>query len=449
MPSLSEYRRIDGAQTCKHLYAISRTKSVWISIIDDLKVRGFVDERAVPDASNLPFEGLVEVIRRILDGPRSWRLTEGGNTFEPKVEDYVEVQCRPTAHISPWNVKLVPGGQYFMVRAEDDLRGLECWDICLQCRVWRLPWPENLHPEHIISRYAVVRQEAGVLLLAVLFDRDFVDDARLEVSQVDLRPPTPVYTLHCSVEVPACRILSFVADSDFIILTPLIDGDAILLNWRTKYAGMLYDETRNGLAVAAAPGFIVILQGTEESGAIVQIVDAPSINQQLSYIGETNDPQLDIPAIATNPVFAHQLPAFDPYEAPHGIVVFSSPLADNTYRIWAATDLGQDEHGREDAGSLHRLELVYNAQSTEPPLLRSIVSPQEPGGQPYMPSLVFSGHWASITSVWLDSPIGLVHPEGWHGTIEDMGNLLLAPCCILSENLELYCVPNDQRKRTT
>ncbi|KAF7323478.1 hypothetical protein HMN09_00128800 [Mycena chlorophos] len=412
-------------QTCKHLYAISRTKSVWISIINDLKVRGFVDERAAPDASNLPFEGLVEVIRRILDGPRSWRLAEGGNTFEPKVKHHIEVQYRATAGPFLPNLKLVPGGQYFMMRDVDDPRGLECWDIYLQCRVWRLPWPEILQPEHVVSEYAVVRKESGVLLLAVLFNKEHTDDPRLEVSEVDLRPAVPVYTLHCSAKIPAWRILSFVADSDLIVLAPLIEGDTILFNWRTNSVGMLANQTREVMAIAAAPGFIALLLSPDNSGAVVQIIDAQSINEHLHYVDETSHPQPDprVPIILFNPVFAHQLPAFNPYEAPHGIVVFSSPLADNMYRIWAATDSGQDEHGREDAGSLHRLEVVYNARSTEPPLLRSIVSPQEPGGQPDMPSLAFSGHWASISTVWLQ----VVHPEGWHEIIKDMDNLLLAP----------------------
>lgn len=63
---------ISPAQTNKYLHDLAFTQTIWISLVDDLRKRGFVDRLSAADIQKMSTQSLVAVVRRLVVRPDAW-----------------------------------------------------------------------------------------------------------------------------------------------------------------------------------------------------------------------------------------------------------------------------------------------------------------------------------------------------------------------------------------
>ncbi|KAJ7133193.1 hypothetical protein C8R44DRAFT_772028 [Mycena epipterygia] len=63
---------ISFSETNKYLHHIAFTPTVWMSLVEDLRLRGFVDRLSTADIRSMSTESLVAVVKRVVLGPEAW-----------------------------------------------------------------------------------------------------------------------------------------------------------------------------------------------------------------------------------------------------------------------------------------------------------------------------------------------------------------------------------------
>ncbi|KAF7294586.1 hypothetical protein MIND_00995100 [Mycena indigotica] len=386
---------INIGETCKHLHEISCSKSVWISLIIDLKLRGVIDGRLVPQPTQLSLSELVGLAQRVLHGPKSWRPLPGAIELTPEVLRYVSLgPC--TAR--PAYCRLLPDGRHFLLNNDGTL---ECWEVERNQRVWQSPLSKS--GLEILS-FALEQNELGVVMIAAtcLQAGMFANASRaprvyVDVSELDLRNlDNIIHTQHQlypgGFDVLDLTVLAVSGD---LVLFHSIVGGFLLIDWRTGTAGFLKAHHRT-FKLALGATFMAMLSETR-----LRFFDTASLRSHLSVVDP--DALLDSARIVfleeLRPFLKHRLqsPVAEPTSSTElstgglslelAIYVYPNPLAHGTYRIWLVQSA---TNGRSPKVSyLHRLSLVYPPQSpSTPPVLYSTQS---------APSVVSSGHAAQIS----------------------------------------------------
>ncbi|KAJ7088259.1 hypothetical protein C8R44DRAFT_892798 [Mycena epipterygia] len=60
------------SQTNKHLHLLAFTPNVWMSLVEDLQSRGFIDWLSTADIRKISTQSLVAVVKRLVLGPEAW-----------------------------------------------------------------------------------------------------------------------------------------------------------------------------------------------------------------------------------------------------------------------------------------------------------------------------------------------------------------------------------------
>ncbi|KAJ7110517.1 hypothetical protein C8R44DRAFT_883653 [Mycena epipterygia] len=86
---------ISISQTNKYLHHLAFARTVWMSLLEDLRNRGFVDRLSADDIQTLSTHDLVETVKRLVVGPDAWSRP-GIQRPEPENPDYFA--DRPAGH---------------------------------------------------------------------------------------------------------------------------------------------------------------------------------------------------------------------------------------------------------------------------------------------------------------------------------------------------------------
>ncbi|KAJ7145542.1 hypothetical protein C8R44DRAFT_166 [Mycena epipterygia] len=176
------------SQTSKHLHLLAFTPTVWMSLVEDLRNRGFVDRLSAADIRKMSTQSLVAAVKRLVLGPEAWsppRIQSPQPKSLPRIlhkltrhrgrpiPDPPRPQPRarivlhpsmPPAIISsrpamsvPYgpNFHVIPGGKYALFIDQNNTQVLGCWRVS---------------DDSLLGTYH------SVLPLASTYIRDFAED---------------------------------------------------------------------------------------------------------------------------------------------------------------------------------------------------------------------------------------------------------------------------------
>nr|GAT59260.1 predicted protein [Mycena chlorophos] len=122
--------------TSKSLRVLATDRLVWVDLVENLRWRGFVDDESVLSISRKSRDELVDLVQRMVLGPRSWRPSLLVNSLVGAVKKAKESIFRPhniSLFPSSESVRLLPGGEYVLF---DNQKNLECWAVEQDRLVW-------------------------------------------------------------------------------------------------------------------------------------------------------------------------------------------------------------------------------------------------------------------------------------------------------------------------
>ncbi|KAJ7463264.1 hypothetical protein FB451DRAFT_1494198 [Mycena latifolia] len=132
---LSIFAHCDVSATCRFFHGLAFQKSVWVSLLDDLKRRSILDSNT-PDLRDLCTDELITLVKGLLSGLETWSPADAG--FLPEISK--RIILHPTIPPGPAilrydnEAKLVRGGRYVLFK---HLRNLECWGVAEDRLVWK------------------------------------------------------------------------------------------------------------------------------------------------------------------------------------------------------------------------------------------------------------------------------------------------------------------------
>ncbi|KAF7352317.1 hypothetical protein MVEN_01195400 [Mycena venus] len=269
--------------TSKFLHSLVFTNTVWYPLVTKLVHRGFIDSG--PDdgyLKDLSPTQLIELVKRIIRGPKSWSEQSESSSVKKTVRRAVKI-LRKLARKSPvdatlvesrrivlhpeiatgpamryWHnkPKLLLGGNYVLFR---NLSRLECWSVFEDRLVWK----------HKPSM-------AGVHLLE--FNAELVEDHRAVILTCQRTWPPPaknfveLSTLDLNTGVSNLELVGRVPDSDYgrpyddcvvcgdIVVVYFFTLDRVLLiNWRTNSRVLVSTDKP---PITFIPGYLVFVRGS-------------------------------------------------------------------------------------------------------------------------------------------------------------------------------------------
>ncbi|KAJ7133202.1 hypothetical protein C8R44DRAFT_870634 [Mycena epipterygia] len=144
---------ISIGQTNRYLHDLAFTPTVWISLVEDLRNRGFVDRLSGADLQTMSTESLVAVVKRLVVGPEAWSTPGIQSTPQrsmlsrkvpsperqqaadlPKIQPCAQIVLHPA--IPPalpdpalTTFKILRGGKYVLFCKVQDAPMLGCWRV--------------------------------------------------------------------------------------------------------------------------------------------------------------------------------------------------------------------------------------------------------------------------------------------------------------------------------
>ncbi|KAJ6472439.1 hypothetical protein C8R45DRAFT_1013041 [Mycena sanguinolenta] len=215
---------ISASQTCRYLHDLAFDKSVWLTLLDNLRRRSILDRTS--NLETLSVAELIGIVRRLITGPQTW--SPGELDHDPVAEVSKTITLHPQIDLGNW-VKLLPSGCYVLFENQG---ALGCWSVVHDKLVWR----HTSRLEHgTIARFAVEETDPGSAIVMICCCADQPHDRRrinfIEIVKVDFRTGTH----NCLLAAPAPR--SRFIDSP-VICGPLaavsLDWDCMVINWRAK-----------------------------------------------------------------------------------------------------------------------------------------------------------------------------------------------------------------------
>ncbi|KAJ7198137.1 hypothetical protein GGX14DRAFT_184301 [Mycena pura] len=125
-----------ASQTNKTLHDLACLRIVWISLVEDLRHRGFVDRLSAADVRAMPTSDLVAVVRRLVVGPAAWSPAQSSAERPSRSASHVVLRpaMSPGHPFSHQDVAVLPRGEHVLL---NNSRGLECWRVADGVLVWR------------------------------------------------------------------------------------------------------------------------------------------------------------------------------------------------------------------------------------------------------------------------------------------------------------------------
>ncbi|KAF7305272.1 hypothetical protein HMN09_00778200 [Mycena chlorophos] len=305
------------SQTCQHLKALAFQKSVWVALCDDLRRQQLLDWTTVADVSELTAAELVDLVKRLVQGPRSWSPAVAGEDFSPAILREITIPARkynPPSDLEATHqqeVHLLPDGEHLLWINNGRL---ECWSVGTKQRVW-VHTPSVL-PAAVIYLAAEKEKRGRIRVIAGVRTFDKVN--YVEILEIDPQRGTAALLL-------TSRLFTWGVDNPFNHFSIHGNYAAICHNTmtaeydRTNVALFNFEDPQN-------PRFINILSSVGDM--MISLVD--------SYVFVANGPSpYEIRVISVESLAGHWVPTI-PSTAQHdppGTLTFSELAAILSLRI--------------------------------------------------------------------------------------------------------------------
>ncbi|KAF8214138.1 hypothetical protein K438DRAFT_1927306 [Mycena galopus ATCC 62051] len=349
------------SETSKFLHRLAFTKSVCYSVVTKLVQRGFINNR--PDGNgylqDLSTEQLIDLVKRILDGPKSWADTHSkshllGNAARRTINMFRKlvrkspvqrpslcappVEARrivlhpvitghalvlPTGREDP--VKLLPGGEYLFFTNSGCLG---CWSVFED----RLIWKHTPSIDALVLDFEVDLLEDGRAVILMCHRTWIAPHIFVEIHTLDLK--TGISDLELVSEcgdIPIIAACVACSVCDDIAVVHLIgrEGGLLLINWRTHSRAMISAHISQ---MALVPGCLVL--ALKSACGTHELAVSPLA---LFPFWEPNDavkePSTRI-SVADLPLFSETIALNGRPYHPRTIWVYENPLQQNRFKIW-------------------------------------------------------------------------------------------------------------------
>ncbi|KAJ7277965.1 hypothetical protein C8J57DRAFT_175784 [Mycena rebaudengoi] len=301
------YAAISVGQTCRHLHNQVFRWSLWLVLLANLKRKLFLDSALADDIrDNVPVEGLIDLVKRILTGPETWSPVKGTGSFVPKV--YKQIALHPAVHTGPgireWvnEAKLLRGGDYVLF---NNSRTLECWSVASDIMIWT--HKSRLANASVVRFTAQVLDcgESAVIMLCettyradnpakyvaclLCYARPYSRADRLSyISSIQLHrdrssgSPQRHSDSLLVARAPSTSLISFsqaVISGDLaaVMITPG-RHDLFLLNWKEKSALILAGNPASAQRMALIPHYIIVADPSDAK-TIIHVISIDSIHR--------------------------------------------------------------------------------------------------------------------------------------------------------------------------
>ncbi|KAJ7198165.1 hypothetical protein GGX14DRAFT_470409 [Mycena pura] len=166
-----------ASQANKSFHDLVFTRIIWISLVQDLRYRGFVDGLSADDVKAMSTPELIALMRRLVLGPRcagtpaslmlprrrrltlSTKLGSGACVARTRV---LHPTIPPRHLFSQHDVVLLPRGEYLLL---NNATGLECWRVADDALVWR--YQSDVPSARVKAFAADVRDGGGSVNLVI------------------------------------------------------------------------------------------------------------------------------------------------------------------------------------------------------------------------------------------------------------------------------------------
>ncbi|KAJ7629258.1 hypothetical protein DFH06DRAFT_1226222 [Mycena polygramma] len=180
------------SQANRLLHDVGSTKQLWLSIVRDLSARRLIDALPV-DVGTLSKDALVEEVRRIVRGPRTWSPE---TKIPPTILRRIDLEMDDSAF-----PELLPGGAYIVSYSAGCRRAVDCVKVATGRRTWS--WS---HPDFIVN--------------SAVFD--FCGASEAVVALVILTPTKDTHLLLLQANLDT-------GHSRHLVQMPLVPGDSSIL----------------------------------------------------------------------------------------------------------------------------------------------------------------------------------------------------------------------------
>ncbi|KAF7353099.1 hypothetical protein MVEN_01277900 [Mycena venus] len=251
------YTILSLSRVDKYFHDISSTKQLWISIARDLFARRLIDT-PVDEIDTLSKDALVEEVRRVVAGPRTW---SSSSLLPPTVlrQESIRLEC--------FRSELLPGGTHILLWHDDGdpaMTRITCFDVQT-------------------GRRACIWSQQNLRVYAVTVDCSWGTSemvVALAVATPDFQPHQLLFT-GINMDTGQSRDLFCLPLSEVSLSESQLRGDffisfgnfmerfILLINWRTETFVILEPNIagQRALAFAILPGHIVLVHSVSGSTA--------------------------------------------------------------------------------------------------------------------------------------------------------------------------------------
>ncbi|KAJ7154893.1 hypothetical protein C8R43DRAFT_1000649 [Mycena crocata] len=390
-------------QTCKRLQKLAFRKNVWLTVVDGLRRKLFLDPD-IPELHGLSTAQLIALVKRILTGPESWTPRARGCPFTPEVSKHIEVRTRIRVGSvrAPYEnqATLYKGGRYFLYR---NLDALECWNVAEPRLVWTYTPPNAA--AHVFA-FAADDQTLDDPLVIMICGIDSSEEATtpnyIEIVELDLHRGK-----HNTLFM--CRTPDTMYEDPFS--SPVLCGDIaavsigsvqdtfLIINWKAHTVFMLAAYQRSQSEVVLIPGHILLKTRTNRQEDELNLIHSeeafrvhgvPANDRAMDYddtVAVDRVPKMLSHRIRPTVIRQTQSNGWPMHDK---ISVHADPLRQDTFRIWVyLSDADRHDDSSFRDAALYSYELKITA--SQPPHLRERTSVQALRRKRYR-NIAYSGH---------------------------------------------------------
>ncbi|KAJ6571165.1 hypothetical protein B0H19DRAFT_1255155 [Mycena capillaripes] len=225
---------VSAGQTCKYLHDIAFHKSLWVVLLENLRRRSILDETSTPDLKELSTDELIQLVKRLLNGPATWNYQNADSG--PEVSRQITLHPSLTGRRPAYKncVELLPSGRYVLFTNQETLH---CWSVADDRLIWKYT---SADPYARVLDFAAEESKGGnslILMICLHTNPSGVGRERknfVEIVTVDLRNETQNVLLTALSPDSGNRFQGPVIRGALAAVLIVARRSYMVINWRTQ-----------------------------------------------------------------------------------------------------------------------------------------------------------------------------------------------------------------------
>ncbi|KAJ7148118.1 hypothetical protein C8R43DRAFT_1129268 [Mycena crocata] len=363
------YTVISSTQTNRYLHRMALERSIWVELVQALRLRGFIDRLSATEIRASSTATLIGVVKRITTGQETWPREHGSRTgIRRKVGSWMsrvplisqprspqmsaQINIHPIVTGAPtfphWinPTRLLRGGKYIIFSSWD---GVHCWQVETDTWLWS---HQTSTPGSMLRSFAAeVENEGKTATVAVCFTAHTQSREKYILHIVDVDLENGITQDLVTMQFPRSNRYPRVSiGGDVAAIAVDRDREYVLVNRRTKSCLRISRRVDSAFQLKLIPGFIIFAEsGVSRAQLAICAVEALSGHWQRTDDCRTIEPvpvellptlashSLALPCDYSNPYSRSDPHPAKPRPRRLEIVIHDSPLQRGLYRVWVYT----------------------------------------------------------------------------------------------------------------